>query len=388
MSKVYKLINQIKHYEWGSARLIPEFLGIGDDPHASKEALHAEMWMGTHLCPSQAGRNGEFVNLTEIAGELTFLFKLLAVEKPLSIQAHPNRKQAEEGFEREEREGLPVNAPSRNYKDKNHKPEIVCALAPVTLMAGFKFPEKISQAFKELVDAIPLLKETLLPVIKAADAGSLSVFFNMLNGLKKTEKENLGKLINEYDCNKEYGAISGRQWELMKYFASLYPQDPGIIAPLYLNLVTLLPGQAVYIPAGVLHSYIKGFAVELMAASDNVLRAALTPKHKDIGELVKTLNFVPFLPQVITPSSANVFNFYTPCEDFSLSVIRSQGGANFFDAGKQAVCLVTEGEVSAEGEKFKKGESFFIQPRDDNAPLVLSGNYSMFAASSGNTGGK
>jgi len=378
-NKLYKLQNQIKHYEWGSKKLIPEFLNIEN----TKELPYAEMWMGTHnLSLSQTEADGRTVDLTEISGELPFLFKLLAVEQPLSIQAHPNKEQAEEGFNREESRGLSIKNPTRNYKDRNHKPEITCAITPFTLMAGFREPYRISVSLEELILIAPQLKEIILPLMRALDADSLSSFFRVLYGYSRIQREYLCTFIREKNdqTEAEQGSISSEQWKLMKNFASKYPGDPAIISPLFLNLLTLNPGQAVFIPSGVLHAYLNGFGVELMAASDNVLRGGLTPKHVDSGELMNILHFVPFIPQIITPPhSAFWFSYDTPSKDFLLSVMRGSGGEAVFPHKEHAICIVTEGELSVENEVFKKGESFY-SPSTDSARF-FSGNYSLFAAS-------
>jgi len=376
-NKLYRLQNQIKHYEWGSQKLIPEFLNIEN----GKGVPCAEMWMGTHsLSVSQIEVNGSLVNLTEISGELPFLFKLLAVEKPLSIQAHPNKEQAQEGFNREESLGLSIKNPTRNYKDKNHKPEITCAISPFTLMAGFREPDAISVSLEEFVLIAPPLKEIIYPLLRALDSSSLSSFFRILHGFSRIEREYLCTFIREKN-SVQGGVITGDQWKLMKDFASQYPADTAILAPLFLNLLTLQPGQAVYIPSGVLHAYLDGFGVELMAASDNVLRGGLTPKHVDVSELMNILHFVPFIPQIITPPpSAKWFCYNTPCNDFLLSVMKSQGEGCVFPEKGPAICLVTEGELRAENETFKKGESFYF-PQTDYAHL-FSGEYSLFSASS------
>jgi len=377
-NKLYRLKNQIKHYEWGSQNLIPQFLDIEN----SKGVPCAEMWMGTHsLSVSQTEIDGRLVNLTELSGELPFLFKLLAVEKPLSIQAHPNKAQAEEGFNREESRGLSIKNPTRNYKDKNHKPEIMCALSPFTLMAGFREPYGISVSLEEFLLIAPPLKEIFSPLLRALSSGSLSSFFRILSGFSRIEREYLCTFIREKD-GVQGGVITQAQWKLMKDFASQYPGDPAIISPLFLNIFTLQPGQAVFIPSGVLHAYLNGFGVELMAASDNVLRGGLTPKHMDSGELMNILHFVPFIPQIITPpSAAGWFCYNTPCTDFLLSVMRGSGEEKAFAERGPAICVVTEGELSAGNETFKKGESFYL-PRT-GFDFLFSGNYSLFAATSG-----
>jgi len=377
-NKLFRLKNQIKHYEWGSREILPQFLNIENN----KGDPCAEMWMGTHnLSPSQTEVDGDLVNLTELSGELPFLFKLLAVEKPLSIQAHPNKAQAEEGFKREESRGLSIKNPTRNYRDTNHKPEILCALSPFTLMAGFRESDRISVSLEEFLLIAPPLKEIISPLLRALEADSLSSFYRILSGLSRIEREYLSTFIREKD-GVQGGVISQSQWNLMKDFASQYPGDPAILSPLFLNLFTLQPGQAVFIPSGVLHAYLSGFGVELMASSDNVLRGGLTPKHIDTGELMNILHFVPFIPQIITPpSSTGWFCYNTPCGDFLLSMMHSEGEEKAFVGKGPAICIVTEGRLRVENEIYKRGESFYLPQADIN--YMFNGNYSLYAASSG-----
>ena len=377
-NKLFRLKNQIKHYEWGSEKLLPQFLNIEN----SKGDPCAEMWMGTHdLSPSQTEVDGRLINLTELSGELPFLFKLLGVEKPLSIQAHPNKAQAEEGFKREESRGLSIKNPMRNYRDTNHKPEILCALSPFTLMGGFREADRICVSLEEFLLTAPPLKEIISPLLRALEADSLSSFYRILCGLSKIEREYLSTFIREKGV-VHGGVVTQSQWNLMKDFASQYPGDPAILSPLFLNLLTLQPGQAVFIPSGVLHAYLSGFGVELMASSDNVLRGGLTPKHIDTDELMNILHFVPFIPQIITPpSSANWFCYNTPCSDFLLSMMHSEGEEKSFPVKGPVICIITEGKLRVENEIFKKGESFYL-PQTDSA-CMFNGNYSLYAASSG-----
>jgi len=338
--------------------------------------------MGTHkLSPSQTEVDGRLVNLTELSGELPFLFKLLAVEKPLSIQAHPNKAQAEDGFKREESRGLSIKNPTRNYRDTNHKPEILCALSPFTVMAGFREADRICVSLEELLLIAPPLKEIISLLLRALTTESLFSFYRILSGLSRIEREYLSTFIREKD-GVQGGVITQSQWNLMKDFASQYPGDPAILSPLFLNLFTLQPGQAVFIPSGVLHAYISGFGVELMASSDNVLRGGLTPKHIDTGELMNILHFVPFIPQLITPpSSTNWFCYNTPCGDFLLSMMHCDGEEKAFGGKGPAICIITEGKLRAGNEIFKKGESFYL-PQSDFT-YMFNGTYSLYAASSG-----
>jgi len=389
MTKIYKLNNQIKNYEWGSFNLIPQFLGMKD----YKKIPYAEMWMGTHGgAPSQieSGINNinpnEIKYLNEISGELPFLFKLIAVEKQLSLQVHPNKEQAVKGYRQEEEEGMALNAPRRNYKDTNHKPEILCAISPFKLMAGLREYEQIKNSLESIILTFPQLKEIVTPLIKAVNTGSLVVFFRILFNLSKLERDYINELILEKEDFETKGTISSEQWKLIKEFASQYPGDPAILSPLYLNLITLKPGEAIYVPAGILHSYSKGFAVELMAASDNVLRSGLTPKYIDIPQLVSITNYNPYMPEIITPDSSSWFCYQTPCREFVLALMRTgaaggsdaNGAENVFPAKGPAICIITEGELTAGDTRIKKGESFFIPAGEES--VILKGNYSLFAA--------
>jgi len=384
MAEIYRLRNKFKHYEWGSQTLIPEFLGVEN----KKSVPYAEMWMGNNKgAPSQVCLKGDrdsgvLEDLIKISGELPFLFKLLAVEKPLSIQALPNMEQARTGFKKEEESMLSMSAPTRNYKDDNHKPEIFCALSPVTLMAGFKESEKILESFNELLNVLPLLYEILEPALGMLKTGTLSQFFRMLFNISRLEQEYLCSFIREIDeeeIERTSHIISAAQWELIKKFARLYPSDPAILSPFYLNCVNLMPQQAVYIPAGVLHAYLSGFGLEVMANSDNVLRGGLTPKHVDIGELMNVLQFVPFIPEIITPpDGASSFCYNTPCREFLLFYV---SGTQTFKKEGPAICIVIEGELKTGSLIFKKGDSFFIAK--GGAAVSFEGNYALYAACPG-----
>jgi len=286
MAEFYKLHNQVKHYEWGSPDFIPRLLGVAGDG-----SPWAELWMSSRSGSSSLVSlpDGE-VSLRElIAGDpvrylgektaerydaLPFLFKLIAAEKPLSIQAHPNLAQAREGYERENRAQLPHDAPNRSYRDSNHKPEIICALTPFTVMCGFRSPSEIQRLFSVFLTAPTLVREGLHPLLQAleipAPALALRNFLDALFGLSLPVRQALTEFILSAQ-----GA--GGEWELMREFARQYPDDPAITAPLYLNVFHLEPGEAIFLKAGVPHSYIHGFGVELMANSDNVLRGGLTP---------------------------------------------------------------------------------------------------------------
>jgi len=195
-TKLFKLYNHVKHYEWGSMELIPQFTGVENKDMRPC----AEMWMGTHLSPSHVQQDGKMISLTQAVGkELPFLFKLLAVEKPLSIQAHPDKEQAQEGFERENKAGIPIDAHERNYKDSNHKPEIICALSPFTMMAGFREAGNIYLSLKSFMSEAPQLKEIITPLLRALEQDSLAIFLNVLFHITESEREYLWR----FSCRKK-----------------------------------------------------------------------------------------------------------------------------------------------------------------------------------------
>ncbi|MCL2764189.1 MAG: mannose-6-phosphate isomerase, class I [Treponema sp.] len=384
MKNIYRLENQIKHYEWGSKEILPQFLDINN----SKDIPYAEMWMGTHeSAPSMTLNSG----LKEISGELPFLLKLLAVEKPLSIQAHPDKEKAIAGFNRENDEGLSVKSPARNYRDKNHKNEIICAITPFTLMAGFREPSSVYASLEAFLSIAPQMSDAFNPLMRSLKntkvKDSLGGFFHSLFNISKYDMEQLCSILLkkvEYETCIEM-ELSIEQWELMKTFASLYPADPAILSPLYLNLVFLQPFQAVFLPAGILHSYLRGFGLELMSNSDNVLRGGLTPKYIDINELTKVIKLDTYLPIVYTAdfisekSGYSVYNYPFEDEDFSLSVVKGNGAQISFPGAGPSICIVTEGELKTGGFDFKKGESFFVmKDRDDS--VLLEGIFSLFIA--------
>jgi len=392
MTNLYKLQRQIKHYAWGSTTFIPRLLGIPGDG-----SPWAELWMGSHShtsslvsLPSGDVCLGELIagdprrylgeKTAQRYGELPFLFKLLAAEKPLSIQAHPNLAQAREGFERENKAQIAHNAPNRNYCDPNHKPEIICALTPFTGMCGFRSREEITRLLSVFNAGCSPVREAFIPLLKALEvpdqALALRNFLDALFGLSLPVREALTQFILSAQGE-------GYEWELMREFARQYPGDPAIIAPLYLALFRLEPGEALFLKAGAPHCYIHGLGVELMANSDNVLRGGLTAKHIDIPELMKVLDFNAVQPHIIKPEPDSAcFTYPAPCEEFSLTVIRGTGTATSaaFTRNAPAICVVTEGEVSIGGMVLKQGEAAFI-PANGDDPLVLQGHFTLYAAS-------
>jgi mannose-6-phosphate isomerase len=340
------------------------------------------MWMGAHpKSPSKVIVNGERFSLADLIaahpdavlgvdtarrfnGQMPFLFKVLAAAKPLSIQAHPNRAQALKGFDRENRSGIALDAPHRNYRDASHKPEIICALTPFWGLNGF---QPIAAIQKNLGHYGPETLTTLAAMLKAPEAASgLRTFLEALLRMPGHRRADVIAEVTDKAALKD--ADPAATWVLRLHAA--YPEDIGILAPLFLNLVRLAPGQAMYLTAGQLHAYLEGLGIELMANSDNVLRGGLTPKHVDIDELSRVLAFSAGEAQILSARqvSAVEFVYATPAEEFQLTRLNLSGNTDFNAAPSRSLelLLVIEGAVGLEttdGQtqcRLSQGESVMI----------------------------
>jgi len=378
--QIFKLKNQIQNYAWGSKTFIPELLGKDT---ASQEP-QAELWMGSHLqSSSKVMINGEEKSLREVIlttpeemlGEkisrrfnncLPFLFKVLAAANPLSIQVHPNKTQAEVGFKLENEKNISLDSSKRNYKDDNHKPELICALTYFELMCGF-------QPIKDIVDRINYLQldEILvgsheLELDKKA-YNLQKIFSNLMNkhGVEKNETINkLRKKISELQSRDEEEKLI---FKWIKILVSSYPNDMGVFSPLFLNVLKLEPGDALFLKAGVLHSYLDGCGIEIMANSNNVLRGGLTPKNIDLSELLKVLKFDEEELNIIQPEILeNEYIYRTSIQEFQLSKIVIRNNKPFVNkkitSPEIILCTSGSGKISWKKSvlEMKKGESIFI----------------------------
>jgi len=396
MSDIFRLRNAIMRHDWGSRDYIPRLLGLPADG-----GPFAEMWMGTHpSAPSRVERSGFWVPLDEVIADflgaqtwngcaLPFLFKLLAAEKPLSIQAHPNPELAREGFARES--WLAPDSSRRNYRDPNHKPEIVCAISSFVGMCGFRAPREAAALLAAFLDGAPAKVRNGLAGSLAALAGDVpaeTALRGFMTALFAVPKSALAALSDFALSRDPADGTAGGEWEMIRAFAGLFPGDPAVVAPLYLNVFRLEPGEALFIAAGVPHAYVRGFAVELMASSDNVLRGGLTSKRVDAPELMRVLDFAPTTPRVMRPDPlATLFEYPSPCADFSLSVIRGGGDPVPLRADAPSILIVTEGEALVrggghDGETIRIGESVFVPPAEGE-PLSLAGHFVAHVASTG-----
>lgn len=334
MKEIVPLKNPVLPYAWGSPTAIPELLGVAADG-----GPQAEMWMGAHpKAPSTVVRGGREIPLPQAIAEdpeailgpavrarfgdaLPFLFKVLAAAAPLSIQAHPSLEEARAGFEREDVGGIPLDAPHRNYRDPNHKPECICALTPFWGLCGFRPAEEAEALLSAACGPdFPPLRDGL----KANGDRPLREFFQKLMTLESGAMDAALKHALAHADGPGKETPEGR-W--MRQLAEAYPGDPGILSPLFLNLILLEPGEALFLPAGELHAYLDGVGVEIMANSDNVLRGGLTPKHVDVPELMARVRFSARRPPVLNaePVSAVEAVYETPADEFRLSEIRPAG---------------------------------------------------------------
>ncbi|GHU31383.1 mannose-6-phosphate isomerase, class I [Spirochaetia bacterium] len=384
MEYLFKLKNPVKYYAWGNSEWIPQLLGQEPDGHP-----WAEMWMGIHLEGESTTEEGIPLSAAMLPesyvgtpGTLPFLFKVLAAGKALSIQAHPNRDQARIGYQRENEAGIPLDAPNRNYKDQNHKPEILCALGPFEALCGFRPAEEIINRLETFsAGASDSVTSIIRPVHKQAEKG-IREFFQALCAIPPESASILSDYTLEHaPVLAQKSPHQAEEWQLCARLAGQYPGDSAVLAPLYLNNISLEPGQAIYVPAGVLHAYMHGFGVELMATSDNVLRGGLTKKWIDYPELFTILKFSPFQPEILRPKN----NCYlTPTKEFSLFVQENSGQA-FPVVSGPCIVIVTQGEavvnVGGRAYTLSQGQSAFIP--DSGKKVTMSGVFTLYAAGIG-----
>jgi mannose-6-phosphate isomerase len=292
---------------------------------------------------------------------LPFLFKVLAAERPLSIQAHPSKSQAEDGWERENERGIPLEAPERNYKDDNHKPELICALTEFQGLCGFRKIDEI------LVEFLPLGVKDLEPLVEklknSPDSKGLKMFFSSLMELPEEKRK---KLVPE--VVEAIQELEGERYRWVERCSAFYPGDIGSIAPLFLNYFTLTPGEALYLDAGKLHAYLKGVGVEIMANSDNVLRGGCTPKHIDVKELLSVLKFQGSDINTIKgeEKSERTYLYPTPAPEFLLSRIELEEGKTYISQRERVIeiLLCVRGNISLQCEdesiRLGKGQSLVI----------------------------
>jgi len=391
---IYKLKGKVMHYAWGGYEFIPSLLGISNTEHKP----FAEYWMGAHpLAPSELVTHDGPVSLyTAIQeqpgkllsekvynefGGLPYLFKVQDVKDILSIQVHPSKEEAEKGFDREEAAGIPLNAPHRNYKDRNHKPEMLVALSEFWLLHGFRQKAEIEKTLEEVPEF-----NIFLPYFKR---DGLKALFQFVMEMEQPEiNALLTNLIKRNIRRKNDNELTREMpgWWVAKIFEGkeeIGDIDRAIFSIYFFNIVNLHPGEALFQGAGMPHAYMEGQCVELMANSDNVLRAGLTPKHIDVPELMKHTIFESIVPNVMkgSPLLTGEKSYNCPVDDFGITKIELTSSISYTaTASSLEILIVTEGGAVVNNVlALKKGEAIAVLP-GESYQIHASGNCVLFRA--------
>lgn len=394
MERIYKLKGRTRQYAWGGLTFLPQFLGLNNTEHQP----FAEYWMGAHpsapadLLMRDGDRslytvckeNPESVLSEKVYnrfGELPYLFKVLDVSKMLSIQVHPSKEEAEKGFDREEAEGIPINAPYRNYKDRNHKPEIMVALSEFWLLHGFTSIAAIEKTLEEVPEF-----NVLLPYFRKE---GLKELYRFVMEMQQPEVNALlANLIKREIRKKKEGLLTREQpgWWVAKLYegrTEIGDIDRAVFSLYLFNIVKVNPGEAVFQGAGVPHAYMEGQCIELMANSDNVLRAGLTDKHIDVPELMKLTIFETVQPQVMPGNQVLPGERVYPCPVPDFGIARIDLTATLAYSSKASsleIWVVTEGGAVVNNSlALKRGEVFVVFA---NEPYTIeaSGHCTLFKA--------
>jgi mannose-6-phosphate isomerase len=405
---VQLLRGAIRTYAWGSRTAIAEFTGR-PAPTAHPEA---ELWLGAH--PGDPARlegpDGDVSLLDAITADpdaelgpavchrfgntLPFLVKVLAADEPLSLQAHPSSEQAVEGYERENRAAVPVNSPVRNYRDRSHKPELLVALSDFGALAGFR-PAARSVALMRALE-VPALDPYIALLTDQSDAAGLRALFTTWITAPQPDIDVLipavleGAVAYIRSGAKEFAGEARTLLEL----GERYPGDAGVLAALLLNRVALTPGEGIFLAAGNLHSYLHGVGMEIMANSDNVLRGGLTPKHVDVPELLRVLDFTPVPDARVSTHRNGIELVYdTPAPEFAASVLILDGENLGHEVDAPArhdgpqILVCTEGSVilraKSDEVRVQRGDAVWVAADDGPIRLEASTPSRLFRATVG-----
>ena len=384
---MHRLAGARQAYAWGSRTAIPALLG---EP-ATAEPL-AEVWFGAHPSAPATLESGSSLRalieadpdaylgrgvLSRFGPQLPYLVKLIAPASPLSLQVHPSREQAAAGFAQEEAAGIPLDVPHRRYPDANHKPEMLFALEPFEALAGFRTARRATELLAGLESSLAwdLFADLRTDI---GPAGVRAAFTRLLDPATRPTAAAVTETVAAVAARLAGGASpSVRADGIVARLAEAFPGDVGAVASLLMNPVTLRPGEALFVPAGGVHCYLSGLGVEVMASSDNVLRAGLTPKHVDADEVLRTVDWIAAPPVRIAAERVNddVEMFYAPVDDFELAVATCQGGPVAVPGRGPRVLISLDGDVVARhGTQWLslcRGEAAFVPASP--TPVVLEG---------------
>ena len=376
MQKAYKLLGKHRHYDWGGKTFLPNLMGVENVNHLP----YAEYWMGAHASAASTIQttDGE-KDLAQLIKQqpaqwlgkdiatkfkaLPYLYKILDVQEMLSIQVHPSKENAVIGFKAEEAKGTSIDAANRNYKDENHKPEVMVALSDFWLLHGFLAPAILEERLNSYSYLKPLVNE-----FKGGDYQHLYSYFMQLP--MAASDAVLKPLLEEAAESVARGTVTKNnpQFWANKYYKDGIPLkniDKGIFSIYILNIVNIPKYQGIFQGAGILHAYLEGQNIELMANSDNVLRGGLTPKHVDVKELIQHVSFVPTYPSILKGEMLNdqETNYPCPVADFGLTKLRLNAGEVYtISTYSLELLLVMEGEVLIEDIAYKAGDTALLTP--------------------------
>ena len=356
---IRKITNQALPYGWGSRTLIPDYFGI-----SATGSPMAEIWFGTHPGSMTSDLEQAERSVLDLRDgkPLSFLLKILAADSALSIQVHPSKARAEAGFARENAAGISLGAAHRNYKDDNHKPEMIVALTDFQALAGFKTEQQIRELLEDIrsYPAAPELHEAAALWSKLLDESLESLIAHLLT--------NRGEFGRSGVALAALAEFDGR-FELAAKLEKIYPGDPGILVALLMNQLSLSAGEALFLPAGIVHAYLSGLGIEIMASSDNVLRGGLTPKHIDVAELLDVVSFEGGPIDLVRQQKVaeGLIEFKTPVDDFVLYRVEPSATHLLADVslGNAAIAICTAGEVAisnslGERQVLARGEAAYI----------------------------
>jgi mannose-6-phosphate isomerase len=400
----------LRTYAWGSHTAIAEFTGR----HSPTPHPEAELWLGAHpgdpawlegdgaerslLDTITSDPEGQLGAATRerFGDTLPFLAKVLAADEPLSLQAHPSATQAMEGFAREDQQGIPVSAPTRNYRDRSHKPELIVALGTFEALAGFRPVARSVELLRALTVAD--LDPFVNLLTGQADADGLRALFTTWITAPQAALDVLVPAVLDGAVNYlRSGATEfAIEAKTTLQLGELYPGDAGVLASMLLNRITLKPGEGIYLPAGNLHAYLHGVGFEVMANSDNVLRGGLTPKHVDVPELLRVLDFTPTDDAALKPRTVRdgiELVYDTPAAEFAVSVLHLDGRELGHQTDAPArhdgpqVLLCTEGSVQVHAKSsvltLDRGAAAWVAADDGPIRLVADQPASLFRATVG-----
>ncbi|MHC4414684.1 MAG: mannose-6-phosphate isomerase, class I [Planctomycetota bacterium] len=404
--RLLELSCDVQHYAWGDTHFIPSLMGIEN----RQSRPYAELWMGAHPdLPARADVDGNLVPLHDLIeaapqdvlgpevcrafeGRLPYLFKILSAARPLSIQTHPSKEKAQDGFAREDAAGIPHSARNRNYHDENHKPELITALTDFYALRGFRPLEEIAGVLRD-VDEL----RGLMPDFEPNPASLAKLYASFMNLPQARVDAIIDPLVGrlaEVDATKPFTREDPAYWVLRsdREYSNEGHRDRGLLSVYLLNLVRLKPGEAMYLPAGVLHAYLEGSGLEIMANSNNVLRGGLTPKHVDVAELLANVTFEGAEPEILdaTPiPGTRESAFKTPVREFELRRIEIAAGrphTNGPDHSAEIVILIDVDDkarvTAASGEQtlhLRKG-SVFLAPYGTGYAIAADGAATLYKA--------